>query len=44
MEKFSDIQIITGYGELEFMTHIKLSSEDDNNIRVNELKEIITIA
>jgi hypothetical protein len=43
MEKFSDIQIITGYGELEFMTHIKLSSEEDN-IRVNKLKEIITIA
>lgn len=43
MEKFSDIQIITGYGELEFMTHIKLLSEEDN-IRVNKLKEIITIA
>ena len=43
MEKFSDIQIITGYGELEFITQIKLSSEDDNT-RVNKLKEIITIA
>lgn len=43
MKKFSDIQIITSYGELEFITQIKLSSEDDNT-RVNELKEIITIA
>ena len=44
MKKFSDIQTIIGYGELEFITQIKLSSEEDNNIRVNELKEIITIA
>lgn len=44
MKKFSDIQIITGYGELEFITQTKLSSEEDNDLRVNELKEIIAIA
>ncbi len=43
MKKFSDIQIISGYGELEFITQTKLLSED-NDLRVNELKEIITIA
>ena len=43
MKKFSDIQTIISYGELEFITQIKLSSED-NNTRVNDLKEIIIIA